>query len=404
MIAANRAPLASLEAQFRQRFGTVATHAFAAPGRVNLIGEHTDYNDGFVMPVALAFRARVLAAPRDDGRLRLYSRALADEVMLPVPGPAAHRAAGTPHWSDYVVAVAWALAEAGARIPGADLLLDSDVPIGAGLSSSAAIEVASALALASLGRVDLTGKALAQLCQRAENAYVGTRCGIMDQFASTHGRAGHALLIDCRSLAHETLTLEPPSGGGAQIVVANTTVRHALAGGEYNRRRAECEAGVAALRAHFPAIDALRDVSSAALETVRDALEPGIYRRCRHVVGENERVQASAAALRRGDLVAFGALMRASHASLREDYEVSCPELDLLVDLASEVEGVLGARMTGGGFGGCTVNLVRPAAVGPLIARLEAGYRAATGIVPPLYVCGAAGGAGPLEGAAVAGA
>jgi len=378
-----------LRTEFKVRFGA-EPRLFSAPGRVNLIGEHTDYNAGFVMPAAIQFHTTIAAAPRTDRLLRIRSVNLAEtrEVALPGPPAAPHRSGQSAHWVDYVAGVAWALQQEGIAIGGADLLIHGDVPLGAGLSSSAALEVASALALTQVAGLSIGGLRLARLCQRAENQYVGMHCGIMDQFASVHGRAGHAILLDCRSLAHRYLPLQ-----AAQLLICNTMVHHRLAGSEYNRRREQCELGVQGLARKIPGLTALRDVSSAQLRAFKDALDPLIFRRCRHVISENERVVAAAGALEGADLVGFGALMRESHRSLRDDYEVSCDELDLMVRLADSIDGVYGARMTGGGFGGCTVNLVRSDRVQQFRSQVAADYARATGRAAQIYVCEAADGA-----------
>jgi len=384
-----------LHDDFRQRFGTAA-RLFRAPGRVNLIGEHTDYNAGFVMPAAIQFRTTVAIAPRADRRLRVYSVNFDEECTADLPGAAVGRAAGRDgiHWMDYVLGVAWALGVRGVPLVGADMMIQGDVPLGAGLSSSASLEVASGLALASLAGTAPSGLELAGICQQAENDYVGMRCGIMDQFAATHGRAGHALLLDCRSLEHRLLPLQAPSAGSAaRLVICNSMVRHSLAGSEYNQRRAQCELGVASLRRIRPAIATLRDLSVAGLLAHEAALEPLVFRRCRHVVTENARVLEAAAALTAADLPAFGRLMSDSHRSLRDDYQVSCDELDVLVRIAQSIDGVYGARMTGGGFGGCTVNLVQGDCVGRFREQLQAGYERATGHRAEIYVCEASEGA-----------
>jgi galactokinase len=378
-----------LRAEFLVRFGA-EPRLFRAPGRVNLIGEHTDYNAGFVMPAAIRFYTTVAAAPRTDRLLRIRSVNLAETREMALPGPLAaqNRSGQNSHWVDYVCGVAWALQEEGILVGGADMLIHGEVPLGAGLSSSAALEVAAALALTQVAGQSIGGVQLAKICQRAENQYVGMRCGIMDQFASVHGRAGHAIMLDCRSLEHRYLSLQ-----AAQLVICNTMVRHRLAGSEYNRRREQCELGVQGLARKIPGMTALRDVSSEQLRALKDMLDPLIFRRCRHVVSENERVVAAASALEGADLAGFGALMRESHRSLRDDYEVSCDELDLMVRLADSIDGVYGARMTGGGFGGCTVNLVRTDRVQPFCAQLAADYARATGRRPEIYVCEAADGA-----------
>ncbi len=394
------ADLDALRAEFIARFAA-PPRFFRAPGRVNLIGEHTDYNAGFVMPAAIQFYTTVGIAPRSDRRLRVRSTNFAEtlEVSLPEIGIDAPMHQSGAHWIDYVVGVARALEQHGVAVPGADLLIHGEVPLGSGLSSSAALELSVALALSTLAGRVMDKVALAKLCQRAENEYVGMRCGIMDQFTSACGQAGHALRIDCRSLEYEAVRLDPghaEHGPSTQIVICNTMVRHKHAGGEYNRRREECEQGVRALTPYMPDIVALRDVSPTLLDTHKSYLDPLIFQRCRHVVTENARVLQAASALKRADLVEFGRLMSESHVSMRDDYAVSCDELDLMVRLASTIEGVLGARMTGGGFGGCTVNLVRTNAVPKFKSRIQDEYTQATGRRPELYVCEAADGAGPV--------
>ncbi len=352
---------------------------FRAPGRVNLIGEHTDYNEGFVMPAAIDFAAYVDATPRFDRTLAVHSENYSEtrEFDLDDPEP---RACG--HWSDYVRGVALMLQRAGHRVSGAALNIRSDVPMGAGLSSSAAIEVASALAL--LGDTSIDRTELAKLCQRAENEFVGLRCGIMDQFIACHAAAGHALMLDCRSLEYRSL----PLPHGAKLVIANTMVRHSHAAGEYNTRRSECEEGAAYLGR------ALRDVTSGELERQGGGLSETVRRRCRHVITENARVIAASAALEEEDLHTFGKLMVQSHRSLVHDFEVSCAELDTMVEIAAHAPGVYGSRMTGGGFGGCTISLVQDDHVEAFRETMVTQYREATGIDAAVYVSGAAEGAG----------
>jgi galactokinase len=274
-------------------------------------------------------------------------------------------------------------------LKGANLLIRSEVPIGAGLSSSAAIEVSVALAMLSLSGHQVDRKQLALWCQRAENEFAGMRCGIMDQFIACYGRGDHVLKLDCRTLEYELL----PMQAGVEIVICNTMVKHKLAAGEYNIRRAQCEEGVRQLAAVLPGVRALRDVSSSQLELHRELLDPVVYRRCRHVVSEDERVLSAASALNERDLRLFGRLMDESHESLRHDYEVSCAELDKMVELARQQEGVLGARMTGGGFGGCTVNLVRTENARAFQRSISDAYQRATGLLPEIYVCRASQGA-----------
>jgi galactokinase len=377
--------------RFRERRGR-APRLFAAPGRVNLIGEHTDYNDGFVLPMAIDRRTVVAAAARDDRRLIVESLSVdsaSREAEIDLDAPHAGRR-GT--WIDYVEGVARVLEARGHRLRGADLVLDSDVPSGAGLSSSAALEVGVGLALLGVAEQRIDGVALALAAQAAEHEYVGTRCGIMDQYISALAREHHALLIDCRSLEPAWV----PLGGDVRILICDTKVKHSLATGEYNTRRSECEEGVARLREKLPGIRALRDVTADQLHEHEGLLSDAVRRRCRHVVTENERTARAVLALRAGDHGAFGELMYASHASLRDDYEVSAPELDACVEAAGRVRGVFGARMTGGGFGGCTVNLVEAAAIPELAAALGDAMERGFGKRPDVFVTGAAAGAHEL--------
>jgi galactokinase len=359
---------------------------FRAPGRVNLIGEHTDYNDGFVMPLAIGFSAWINLRPLAQRRLEIFSENFGEQIEFELEQRNPQRRG---HWSDYVTGVAVMLEKAGHRLQGAAMRIRSDVPIGSGLSSSAAIEVATACALTANSELNLDRRELAKLCQRAENEFVGARVGIMDQFTSLFGQANRALLLDCRSLEYKLYPLSEK----ACFVVCNTMVKHKLASSEYNQRRAQCEAGVKHLSTMLPNVTALRDVSLAELEEYRSGLPELIYRRCRHVVSENGRVLAAGKALEADDLARFGALMNESHRSLRDDYEVSCRELDLMVELAGEVDGVYGARMTGGGFGGCTVTLIANQHVSDFKDLVATRYRQATGLTPEIYVCEAAAGA-----------
>ena len=359
-----------------------------APGRVNLIGEHTDYNDGFVLPVAIEAGIELAARPRADREVRLHAADLGETVAFSLAEPL-RRDPDHP-WSDYVRGVLWALGRAGIALPGMDVAFGGDLPRGAGLSSSAAIEVATALAVRALSGFEMGPGAVARLCQEAENEFVGVRCGIMDPLASLQATAGHALFLDCRSLAVEQV---PLALGDHVLAVCQSGVSHALAGSEYNARRRECAAGVEVLRARFPAIRSLRDATLAEVEACRADLDPVVFRRCRHVVTENARVLEAVAALREGDLARLGRLMDASHASLRDDFQVSCPEVDLLVDLARGTPGVLGARITGGGFGGSTVNLVARGALEAFRARVGDEYRRRTGIESRLFTTAAGAGA-----------
>lgn len=388
--AVNRGTAKRLISLFREKFGGEA-RTFRAPGRVNLIGEHTDYNDGLVMPSAIGFYTWVAAAKRDDRKLRAYSDIFDEEITISL-----EQLSGPPrrHWSDFIRGVAASLQEVGHRLSGADLLIHGEVPLGAGLSSSASLEIAVALALTAVDEVRVSRLELVNLCQKAEHKYVGTRCGIMDQFSASFCEAGSALLLDCRSLEYRLL----PIPRDVRLIVCNSMVRHELASGEYNLRRSDCETGVKHLRAYLPALKALRDVELQDLERYRSELSEQVYRRCRHVITENGRVLKMAAALETVDLEQAGQLMYESHASLREDYEVSCRELDMLVALASAIPGVFGARMTGGGFGGCTVNLVSAEAAADFRTKIAKSYLQETGITPAVYDCEPEQGAGEWTG------
>lgn len=384
----NESRTASAARLLQQFETTFSSHPriFSAPGRVNLIGEHTDYNDGFVMPCALEFSTQIAIARRQDRQLHIRS--------LQFPQPFAFDLDRMPQtrigaWPDYVLGVAAMLKQAGYPLEGADFLVDSDVPIGSGLSSSAALEVASALALLSLTASTYPSHDLPKLCQRAENLFVGARVGIMDQFAACFAKAGCALLLDCRSLDFKLIQLPQ----NVRLVICNTMMKHDHASGEYNRRRAECEAGVKILSQWHPGIRALRDVSLEQLQAHSTAIPAAIFKRCMHVVQENQRVLDAARCLAEGDVTRFGELMRASHCSLRDLYEVSCRELDIMVQFAEGLPGYLGGRMTGGGFGGCTVNLVAAAHGADFATQIAERYQHATGIKPEIYSSSAADGA-----------
>jgi galactokinase len=366
----------------------VETLIARAPGRVNLIGEHTDYNDGFVLPIAINRYTTVRLQPRDDEWVRVYSCGFGSLVEIPLQPDAD----SVPQdWARYVHGVIRVLQSEGLTLRGADLQIESTVPVGAGLSSSAALEVACAVALLHGAGISLDLTVLAKLCQRAENDYAGAHCGIMDQYAACHAQQGQALLLDCRSLTHRYLPVDF-ADTPAVFVVCNSGVRHELASGEYNLRRSQCQIGLQALQRRNPEILSLRDATDIPIEALAPSMDTTIQRRVRHVISENERVLAAAAALERGDAKAFGGLMSDSHRSLRDDYEVSCHELDLLVEIALGIEGVLGARMTGGGFGGSTVNLVDASAVESFMTQLDRSYATATGRQAQLFVCSSAAG------------
>ena len=376
---------AELAQHFKDLFGS-PPRIFCAPGRVNLLGEHTDYNDGFVMPCAIGFSTRVAISSRPDRKLVIRSEEFSEQFEfdldnLPVRGKGV--------WSDYVLGVAVMLRQIGHPTPGASLLVRGEVPIGAGLSSSAAIEVASALALMSLNGAALPLPEVAKLCQRAENVFIGARVGIMDQFVSCLGKAGHALLLDCRSLEYKLI----PIPENVRLVICNTMVKHDHANGAYNRRREECDEGVKLLSRWYPKIRALRDVSVEQLVQHKAEIPETIYKRCLHVVSENQRVLEGAKYLTDGDVERFGGLMQQSHRSLRDLYEVSCRELDVMAEIAQSLNGYCGGRMTGGGFGGCTVNIVRASDAESFAAQISERYQAEIGIKPDVYVCSAANGA-----------
>ncbi len=361
-----------------------------APGRVNLIGEHTDYNDGFVLPCAIPYGTDVRAVRREGARLTARSASATQAAAFDVAAIPRER---RHDWTDYVRGVAAELIDAGVRVPGCDLQVSSTVPMGAGLSSSASLEVALAFALLALSGESFDSTALALLAQRAENDFAGTQCGIMDQFAVINAQPGRALLLDTRSLDFELVELP----AGAAIVVCNSMVKHTLSHSAYNTRRSECAQGLRVLQREHPQLRALRDASIEMLEAQQSELQAPLFARCRHVVTENARAREMAAALRAGDLARSGSLMCASHESLRHDYEVSCPELDLLVDLAKGFDGTFGARMTGGGFGGCTVNLVRKERAAAFASFIAQSFADETGVTPEIYDGTPAGGASLLD-------
>ena len=375
---------------FRNRYGSAAgIRVFRAPGRVNLIGEHTDYNLGFVMPVALELACFVATAPAPEGSLRIFSEEQNELKLFPVGGIGRLRPARD--WSDYIIGVAQELIHAGVPILPQNLLIRSTVPEGSGLSSSAALEVSSALAL--LGGREIDPLDLAKLCQRAEVTFVGMPCGIMDQYISVFGRANAAVKIDCRSLDSEPVTLP----GEAAIVAVNSMVKHELASSAYKERTQECAAAVTGIRRHHPSVESLRDVNLDQFNAIANSLAPVLQRRARHVITENERVLAFVEACNLKDLQEMGRLFEESHRSLQRDYEVSCDELDFLVDTALSMGGVYGARMTGGGFGGCTVNLLRPGAVPQFRDAILEAYRQRFGVTPDIYPCQASEGAGEVK-------
>ena len=384
-----------LHAQFQACFGRPATLAVRAPGRVNLIGEHTDYNQGWVLPMAINFQVVCLAAPRPDRTVRVYAReygAFAEfRLDDPTPDPA-------QRWRNYVQGIAWALEEQGARLRGLDLYVAGDVPQGAGLSSSAAIEMSAGYTFLALAETPIDRVALALAGQTAENRFLGVRTGIMDQYISALAVPDAALCIDCRELTSEVVRLHLAAHGVA-VVVVELGVQRGLVDSEYNARRGECEEGVRLFQALLPGRDitALRDVTEADLARYGAELPPLIRRRVRHVVTEDARVLTSVAALHAGDMATFGRLMLELHASMRDDYAITVPAIDRLIELSAACPGVLGARMTGGGFGGSTVHLVAQPALARFARDVVAAYEQQTGLDAPMYVCQAVGGVGPLE-------
>ena len=364
--------------KFEQHFAGLP-RVFQAPGRVNLIGEHTDYNDGYVFPMAIDFYTTIAVFPTHDRRLYLRSENMDELIAIDLDANENKR----DHWSDYVAGMANVLEKEGFKLSGASMLIESRVPVGSGLSSSAALEMSAGLALLSTVGGELNSEKLALLGQKAENQFVGMNCGIMDQFISMHGKKGYALFLDCRTLDYEHVPLK---SNNIRIVICNTMVKHELGSSEYNKRRAECERGVAIMSEDYPDIKALRDVTLEQFEKVQEKLPDIVRKRCRHVISEDERTMGSIAALNANDLEKFGRLMNGSHDSLRDDYEVSCKELDLLVDIARAQNGCLGARMTGGGFGGCTVNLVLADKVEDFVDQVSQSYHAETGLKPDVYI------------------
>jgi len=370
----------------QEHFGE-AGRASTAPGRVNLIGEHTDYTGGFVLPMAIDFQTTAVISPRQDRKAVFYSNNFEEEAAAFEIGSL--HVAPQGHWSDYPAGVLWSLAQAGVSMSGFAMSIGGDVPLGAGLSSSASVEVATAMALLGHAGVILSLEEVATLCRRAENEYVGAKSGIMDQFIVTGGVAGRAMLLDCRSLAYTML----PLPASVKVVVCNSMVKHAHADGEYGNRRDEVEAGQAVVVRERPGIAMLRDATVEDLEACRKDMTPESFLRCRHIVTENVRVEEARGALLAGDMKRFGDLMEQAHASFRDDFGASCAEIDTLVKIASRQPGCFGARITGGGFGGCTVNMVRAEDVSRFVETLRREYAEATGISADCFVCEASDGA-----------
>ena len=381
-----------LVAKFLEIYGKPPTVEVRAPGRVNMLGEHVDYNQGVVMPAAIDRAVRLTAAPTMDGVVTLNALDLQAKTAFRLDETNLRcdiNGQSLPGWALYPAGVAWSLQQTGLSINGMEAVFSSDVPIGAGLSSSAAVEVAFATAYQSLSGFDLDKLSLAKLCQRAENEYVGVSSGLMDQFASTFGVEGHVLCFDTRSLEWADYALPPATA----IVIADSGIRRSLANSAYNERRAACEQSVKLLKKYLPGTQSLRDVSTVEFVAYNPYLPPEIARRAEHVVKEIHRVDQAIIALKRGDARMFGGFMFASHKSLRDLYEVSILELDTLVEIARGLPGIYGARLTGAGFGGCTVNLVDEKQAGDFIQGLQAGYLAKTGREAMVYLCKASKGA-----------
>ncbi len=366
-----------------------ATHKFSAPGRVNLVGEHTDYTGGLVLPMAIPFSTVATIGPAADGRYTVTSTSFAGERTMAVDdrGPA------VDDWSDYPVGVLREMQKLGIAVPPFALSLWGDVPLGSGLSSSASVEVATAVALLSHAGQTMPGADLALLCQRAENLYVESPCGIMDQFVIANATAGHALLLNTRDLSYELLPMNEGALAETRVVIVNSGVKHSVASGEYGVRRRELEEGQAVVRKRFPQVRDLGDATPEQLEACRADIHPVAFLRCRHVVTENARVREAGRAMVAGDAAALGRVMSAAHASYRDDFGASVEEVDFLVDTAVHLPGCYGGRLTGGGFGGCTVNLVQAEQVESFTKALHAAYQGRFGIDAAVYVCDAVDGA-----------
>ena len=383
---------ADVSARFADRFGQLPRWIVRAPGRVNLIGEHTDYNDGFVLPMAIDRAVWIALRPRNDRIVSIHSvdfdeqgefsldglPASGTKPRPAVPSNATNGRGFVSGWIEYVKGTAWSLQDSGRRLSGWEGVLAGDVPLGAGLSSSAALEMAAARAMAAAAQLPWAPAEMALLGQRAENRWVGVNCGIMDQLISAAGRAGDALLIDCRSLHVEPAPLPP----GTAVVVLDTATRRGLVDSAYNQRRSQCEEAARAMN-----VAALRDATLDLLDRSADKLDPVVFRRARHVIAENDRTLRAADAMRRGDALELGRLMQQSHRSLRDDYEVSSDALNAMVECASEHGACFGARMTGAGFGGCAVALVRAAEAEDFVSHTAAAYEKRTGLSPAVYVC-----------------
>ena len=379
--------ISALINKFGEVYGVSPKTIVRAPGRVNLIGEHTDYNDGYVLPIAIDRDVLVAASPCSEPSVCLYSMDFDRTSSFSLDDIDSDP---ENEWGNYPRGVAYMLKKRRKKVFGANMAIQGDIPMGAGLSSSAALEVASALVFQALNKFDMSGPEMALLCQAAENEFVGVNCGIMDQFISRLGTRNNALFIDCRTLEYEVV---PLPAHGIKVIVADSMKKRGLVDSEYNTRRGQCEEAVSLLKAHLPGIRALRDVTTVDFRKYGWYLPPTVRRRAEHVIMENNRVLKSIDALRHGQVEVFGWLMNQSHDSLRDLYEVSCRELDALVEAAQRIPGVYGSRMTGAGFGGCTVSLVAEESVPVFLEQVPLEYRARIGVTPNVYVCSPEGGA-----------
>lgn len=377
-MAVNQQLKEKVQEHFRSNFEGSPT-IVRSPGRVNIIGEHTDYNSGFVLPAAIDKAIYVAVAPRPDNRIRLYSGEFNESFETDIQ----QLKPTEKGWPNYVLGVADQLIKRGYTITGFDLALDGDVPIGSGLSSSAAVECATAFALNEAFSLNISRKELAFIGQKAEHEFAGVMCGIMDQFASVFGKKDHVIKLDCQSLDYEYVPLKLE---GYKILLLNTNVKHSLASSEYNTRRAQCEQGVAWVKEHHPEVNSLRDVTMEMLHRHVEGKDQLIYRRCKYVVEEKERLLTGCEDLKKGDVRSLGKKMFQTHDGLSREYEVSCKELDYLVDAVRNNPEVVGARMMGGGFGGCTINIVKEAAIDGLVANLEKTYQQEMGLELTAYI------------------
>lgn len=376
-----------IRSAFVDRFGKEPM-LFAAPGRINLIGEHTDYNKGFVLPAAVDKRMYAAIAENGTDQVNVFALQYNTAASFPL-----HQSRAGEGWVNYLIGVTYFLQQTGEQVRGIDVVIGGDVPVGAGMSSSAALCSAYGFALNEIFQLGFSRMELAIIGQKTENEFVGLQCGIMDQFASLHGKKGHAVKLDCRSLEYEYIPFDYPD---YRIVLVNSMVHHSLAETEYNVRRQQCEEGVTLLQKHYPGIRSLRDVSYEQLTRHWQEFNAVVYDRCSFIVNENQRLLAACDALRRKDLTGFGEMMFASHKGLSKRYGVSCRELDFLVEAARPLPGLAGARMMGGGFGGCTINIVKQEQVDSFTRSVQQAYQQQFQLQPEVYVMQLEDGAGPV--------